>query len=68
MPWTPAQKRLFGAKYRRGELSKAQFDKMMHEPTRKDVSASGHAVTSRLKARKKKMKRTVKRSQKMRKR
>jgi len=43
MPWTPAQRRLFGAKYRRGELSKAQFDKMMREGVRKDVSKSGHA-------------------------
>jgi hypothetical protein len=47
MPWTPAQKRLFGAKYRRGELSKAKFDKMMHEPTRKDVDKSGHAKATK---------------------
>lgn len=66
MPWTPAQKRLFGAKYRRGELSKAQFDKMMHEGTRKDVNASGHAKHKKKRKMShkrggKRLKRTVKR-------
>ena len=43
MPWTPAQRRLFAVKYRRGEMSRAQFDKMMREGTRSDVDRSGHA-------------------------
>lgn len=60
MPWTPAQRRLFGAKYRRGELSKSKFDKMMGEGVRKDVNKSGHAK-KRKSAKKKRMK-TVRKS------
>jgi hypothetical protein len=58
MPWTPAQRRLFGAKYRRGELSKAQFDKMMREGVRRDVNKSGHA-------KKRKMKRSLKKTRRI---
>jgi hypothetical protein len=43
MPWTPAQRRLFAVQYRKGELSKAEFDRRMGEGVRKDVDRTGHA-------------------------
>lgn len=60
MPYTPAQRRLFGAQMRRGDLSKAEFDRRMGEGTRKDVDKSGHAKTSK----KRKVKTTTKRARK----
>lgn len=55
MPWSPAQIRLFGAQMRRGELSKKEFDRRVHEGTRKDVNKSGH-VKKKKSAKKKRMK------------
>jgi hypothetical protein len=45
---------------RRGDLSKAEFDRRMGEGTRKDVDKSGHAKTSK----KRKVKTTTKRARK----
>jgi hypothetical protein len=58
MPWTPAQRRLFAAQYRSGELSKAEFDRRMAEGTRKDVDKSGHARTAKRKSKRKKARST----------
>jgi len=55
MPFTPAQRRLFAVQYRRGELSKKEFDKRMSEGVRTDVDRTGHA---------RKAKRSKKRSKK----
>lgn len=43
MPYTPAQRRLFGAQLQRGELSRKEFDRRMHEGVRSDVDRTGHA-------------------------
>lgn len=64
MPFTPAQRRLFGAKYRRGELSKAQFDKMMREGVRRDVDKSGHARKRKVKRLSRKSGKRMKRGRK----
>lgn len=54
MPWTPAQRRLFGAQYSRGELTKKELKRRMAEGTRTDVTKTGHA-------KKRKTKRTTRR-------
>jgi hypothetical protein len=47
VPWTPAQRRLFGAQMSRGELSRKEFDRRMAQGTRKDVDKTGHARKNR---------------------
>jgi hypothetical protein len=49
VPWTPAQRRLFGAQMSRGELSRKEFDRRMAEGTRNDVDKAGHARKSKRK-------------------